>query len=373
MVCDKQLSNFDVNIPAAYVEVDGAIKYDDIAGLKNVKDLVYLAVGKFTDPALKPCRILEAEPITRPIAGNIDAREATNTVRVTFEGTVVPNYIAIDNFIIRAPPFLKWPMFCETCLLWGHTNKRCRRKAKCARCGGEHKEDACTNPAANKTICPFCTQIHPKGMVNCPYMKKVAKDHMRKQNADQRAKYQRMVREVHGHPVDIKRPRVPPVLNEANFPAVSNRFSALSVENETAVDNPAVIPDTPSYAFPPPPKNPYVPRQRSISRRSASKRRRDGSVSVNSRHSNIQQQAGSSQASRDRSATISLQQPNIRASTIALRMLILSIARNCGISATWAAVLEAVIDPLIQLILPHVEAITAAVAPHLTASNISQA
>lgn len=56
---------------------------------------------------------------------------------------------------------------------------------------------------------------------------------------------------------------------------------------------------------------------------------------------------------------------------IALRLLIITIARKCGISAPWVSLLEMVIDPLIQLLLPHVEAITVAVAS--LASTFSQA
>lgn len=165
-----------------------------------------MAVGRFTDPAIKPCRILEAELITRPSV-NDGIRESTNTVRVTFEGRVVPNFIAVGKLHIRARPFLKWPMFCDKCLLWGHTIKFCRRKQKYARCSGEHKEESCTNPTVNKTLCPFCHLKHAKGMANCAYMRKVAKDHMKKQKVEQRARYQQLVSTTHILPPANIRPR----------------------------------------------------------------------------------------------------------------------------------------------------------------------
>lgn len=114
------------------VEVCGAIRYDDLLGLADIRNLTTAGVGTFGDPGLKPCRILHVERVARL---SIDSELVwTNTVKVTFEGHLLPKYLSICNLRIRTRLFFKSPMFCDKCQAHGHTIKHCRRKIKCARC-----------------------------------------------------------------------------------------------------------------------------------------------------------------------------------------------------------------------------------------------
>lgn len=371
-----------ISIPSkCIVDVDGAIRADDLVGLDHLNDLVVNGVGLFGSTDLRPCRILNAVAVTR--TNDSGVRVWTNTVKITFEGNLVPKYVAIDKLRIPTRLFHKKPMFCDKCQTHGHTAKFCRRQTICARCNCNHSTADCSNPAVNKSLCPRCAKQHSDSRSSCSYFQQVAKDFKTAQLTSSNQRYKQELMRLREQNGDVTHPRQAPALDHVNFPPLSNSYASLdNVEPDDDIEpGPAHNGPVP-HPFPPPPKNPYAARPRSRS----SKRRRDGSFSVNrqpegelvdrkpaaNRYRSPQQlQATSRTASSvSRPATRREQHTNDRRKpqSSALRLLIITFARSLGLSEAWLAILEAIVDPLLGALLPHSDAIMAAVTPLM--SNI---
>lgn len=379
-VRDKIFPGTFITIPSkCIVDVDGAIRADDLVGLDDVNDLVEMGEGVFGAAGLRPCRILNAVQVSRT-AGDNAQRVLSNTVKVTFEGNIMPKYVSINNLRIPTRLFHKSPMFCDKCQTHGHTSKFCRRKHICARCNSNHSTVDCSNPAVNKSLCPRCAKEHHNSRSACPYFQQVAKDYKAAQIASSHQRYQQTVSSLLDLNANPTRPQQTPVLDNANFPPLRNSYASLAEVN-LHDDTPAATDDGPaSYAFPPPPKNPYVARSRG---RTANKRRRDGSFSVSRKSATDQPDLKSSvnrhtaaknqqHSSRSASATwtpVPRRERPTNASgnppSAALKLLIITIARSMGLNDRWMAILEAVVDPLLETLLPHAQAIFAAVSPHV--------
>lgn len=398
------LPDVSVSIPASrVVDIEGAVRADEFEGMfDTIDELPKIGRGLFGTDGLLPCRILRAVRLPRaPDAGG--AVKMSNTVRITFEGALLPKYVCIRNVRIPVRLFTKGPMFCETCQSIGHTSKRCRRPIKCARCGCGHETADCSNPTVNKTLCPRCAKQHPDSRSLCPFFQQVSKDFKEKQIVANRRRYKQTVAALEAANANAQRiHRQAPELNNANFPPLRNAYASLAVadgdqpidEDQNPDEDQAIDVDPASESedgpgpnsFPPPPKNPYAARHRG---RSASKRHRDGSLSVCRRparqpasqpparqqpvpHSNHLRQPASIQRQPQSSAPVAprpaakrnLPAPSIQSS--ALRLVILTLARQLGLSEALLTILEAVIDPLLPALLPNADAIVAAVTPHLS-------
>lgn len=167
-------------------------------------------------------------------------------------------------------------------------------------------------------------------------------------------------------------------MNASNYPSLRNAYAGLEPDWEEGAVQVAVDAEPGSYAFPPPPSNPYAARPR----RRTSKRRRDGSISI-ARNPECSPHNPTPTA-RDQSASQhpTQQRPSLFSAAAkrpppaqhskkpggALKTLIITLARSFGLSETWLALLDAVIDPLLEALAPHTHAIFAAVNP--LASNI---
>lgn len=377
------------------VDVDCAIRTDELTGMCDLNELVKDGLGVFGSAHLRPCRILNAVQLSR--TGENNVRVGTNTVKVTFEGNLVPKYVAIDKLRIPTRLFHKSPMFCEVCQTHGHTNKFCRRKKICARCNDNHGTNECTNPAVNKQLCPRCAKEHPNSRSACPYFQKVAKDYKAAQIASSNQRYQQTLTRLRDLDANGTLPQQAPALDNANFPPLRNTYASLAAQNIDDDDDEGSIdynqpptphstppplskstPPPPSHSFPPPPRNPYASRPRGRS----SKRRRDGSFSVSRQPeeeqmnhqpaANHHQEPQRRQQPTPRQASVSSraaprreQHPNLRGNpqSTALKTIIITAARNAEINELWLAILEAIIDPLLEAILPQASSIIAALAP----------
>lgn len=376
------------------VDVYGAVRADDLDGMVDLKFLIDKGVGLFGDVGLPPCRILFAEQLyTRP-TGDSAIREATNTVKITFEGTLLPKYVGIDNLRIPVRLFWKPPMFCVKCQTHGHTDKTCRRPVSCARCGYAHLTAACSNAAVNKTLCPHCGKKHADTRLACPYFQQVTKHFQAKQIASSKQRYQQAVASIRQRNAGAQRPRQQaPVVDDANFPQLRNAYASLEAgHDDTPVDMSSGLNP---HALLPPPKNPYTPRARA---RTPNKRNRDGSTvshqsarqQPTNQHS-ARQPAEPQQPARQKSAPnaatnrqpanqqqqtlgapTTIRRPALRrdrstagTQSSALKCIILALASSSGLSTAWMAILEAIIDPLLNALLPNSEEIVAAVTPLL--------
>lgn len=130
-------------IPAKYVEVNGVIS---VPKNETVDDFVKFGTGKFVNPLLEEIRILEAVRLMRKVENNENPStskqlEPTGIVVITFEGTVRPNTVNLNNWLIPVKEFRIKKMFCENCKRYNHTEKFCNNKKitlpqniKCLQC-----------------------------------------------------------------------------------------------------------------------------------------------------------------------------------------------------------------------------------------------
>lgn len=376
------------------VDVHGAVRADDIDDDLGV--LIEEGRGIFGADGLPPCRVLYAERIFSAPSGNNSHRTATNTVKITFEGTILPKYIGIGN--LRVPVRLFWsaPRFCSKCQTHRHTDKVCRRPPKCARCHEAHLTADCSNKAVNKLLCPFCAMEHDDFRHLCAYFQQVKIDYKAKQIEANKLRYQQAVSSLRAQNVTNKRPRQQaPAATDANFPPLRNSFASLAAVQlddnahdavvDGAIDTHDNVPNR--HVFPPPPKNPYASKPRG---RTLNKRYRDGS-SV-SRRSAREQPSRQQPAAAHLAPNVPIQrqpepqhQPRRMASVVrspaaqgvqpvmqtgALRLILLTFARQLGVPNEKMAMLEAALDPILAALLPNADAIVAAVTSHLQ-KNVS--
>lgn len=131
-----------------------AFDASNVVGLDSWQTVLDRDTGRFGDPAIKPVRVLAVQKLIRVVAGsNGQERVPSNTVKITFEGTVRPKLLCIDYLKIRVRLFTQRAMFCDRCQKLGHTNKILQTQAECGRCDKEHKTEECNDPTKNKRRC----------------------------------------------------------------------------------------------------------------------------------------------------------------------------------------------------------------------------
>lgn len=372
---DPYFLNYHVYIPADLVEIEGAICADDLCDLDDLKILISDGKGIFDNMLLSPCDIVHAEHIFRIGDEAIEPPERilTNTVKVTFEGQVLPSHIVIGGLRVKIRPFHKKPMFCVSCQTFGHTTKYCKRKPKCARCSDAHATASCTadNPAS--TLCPYCLTEHQDDRRVCSFFNEVNESFKVKQSSRRKTRYQQAVAAA-SRTVNITASAAFEIENAAQFPTLQNRFSALPVEEPT----PRSLQSQPPPAqlrLPPRSqtrllRNPYAKvvsegSRPSVRARSASKRKW-----TETNDPKPQPQSSTPRLSRPRenvaprSAGLSVDP----SPTQALKMAIITFARHANVSQIWITLLEAIIDPLLQALLPQLTAIIGALGPSALSS-----
>lgn len=380
VVFDPFFEDVNIGIPADLVEVDCAFSLSSISGLDSWKTIIDRGTGRFGDPAIKSVRVLQVQLLTRA-AVDSEEREPSNTVKITFEGTVRPKFLCVDYLKVRVRDFTQRAMFCDKCQNFGHTSKYCRRKQKCGRCNEGHKTADCNHPTINKSVCPSCNAVHGTAWLDCPYIREVEQANKAKQRAESKRRYQAAKNNAHAQAaLSQQRPPVPPK-NAAHFPALDNRYADLSEDDEEVDDVSEIDSSAPqqpvnvaqsaqpkeSYAFPPRPRNIYS--QKSSSSRPGAQRQsraRDSSTNTQRSASKRSRTTASSQMNEPHVEPLEPRPSPLRARSKndkALRLVIVALASKFGLSATWLAVLEAVLDPIIQVLLPHADIILAAVSP----------
>lgn len=94
-----------------------------------------------------------------------------NSVRLTFEGAIVPNYVQLDNLRIRVLFYVPSVLYCKKCSKYGHTEKFCDRDySKCAFCKKMHRTDSCTEKDIK---CRDCNLNHVTGDKLCTKRKEI--------------------------------------------------------------------------------------------------------------------------------------------------------------------------------------------------------
>ncbi|EAT32332.1 AAEL015535-PA [Aedes aegypti] len=115
-----------VYIPSERVEIDGVINQAEM-------DLNYLTnegYGKFKDPRVPQVSILECQQLAEArVEDNVKTYSPSNEIRVTLEGTILPDYVEIDKALIRVRVYTPKVMLCAKCKRFGHTEIYCSNLA----------------------------------------------------------------------------------------------------------------------------------------------------------------------------------------------------------------------------------------------------
>lgn len=363
LVVDQKFKQFHVTIPADLVEVVGAIDMKDISDIKDASKIIQHGKGGFNNTSLLRCNILQAEQLFYRNSETPDGDKLpTNTIKITFEGQVLPDYLIIDCLRVRVRPFYNKPMFCNTCQQFGHTEKYCKQKVKCARCKGGHVTSSCNAENIDMTICPFCLRPGEHNRVDCDYFKEATEGFKIKQQQRLKTIRQQVNASIRSIATSSQ---TPDLNNAADFPILKNRFARLEVDDPQ--------PST-SLNSPQPPPNPYSGAIKSkfksqSTARVAEKRPRSYAsqvykVPVQSTSESTPTVPPIRHTSRRRSVSrVSRGASNIpnRASANPLismfKAAILAWVSKSSISPTWLSIIEAIIDPLLEAILPALTSI----------------
>lgn len=136
-------NKFRIYIPEKLAEVMGCISW---SAKESTNEIVRDGKGKFKNLFLPDVNILDATRFMRKVEEPSEKSEMikTNTVRLTFAGLVLPEYLNINGLLVPVREFRRRQMFCEKCLCYNYTQSHCNNKPKkvtelvCFHCQGQH-------------------------------------------------------------------------------------------------------------------------------------------------------------------------------------------------------------------------------------------
>lgn len=357
LAADNKFANYHVSIPADHVEIEGAIDFNDLCDLTDMDLLCESGTGVFNNAAIPPCKIINAERLLRAqvnLPGCERITSMTNTVKIIFDGKILPNYINFLGLRVRVRPFYRKPMFCDKCQKFGHTTKFCRSRAKCAKCASEHFTSEC-QADVNSNNCPYCSTNHENDRNKCPFFCEVNECFQASQNIRRKSRYQHAVATSTRTNCPTAESDPIQIADANHFPTLRNRFDALQEEEvvqETGTSNPPL--NQPQRHI----RNPYstVVKKGTDSThnvRRAPKRIRPLSSSNVVNSTAVRESVREKPTTQESRKPSSLRpQPRVK-STLPLKAAILSIAKNAGLADIWISVLEAIIEPLLMAIMPQ--------------------
>lgn len=106
-----------------------------------------------------PLKVLRVERIMRSLRseGGENRRVPTSTIKIFFEGNVLPKKIIIFKTRVSIEPFEHRIKRCSKCQRFGHLEFQCRGKQKCEFCAGNHRMVECE---ASRPLCANCGGNH---------------------------------------------------------------------------------------------------------------------------------------------------------------------------------------------------------------------
>lgn len=202
-------STYRVYIPEINVETIGCIR---LSPSSDEKSILIHGVGRFKDPNLPKFKILDVYRLTK--GGNTDMEtdeqmsdseevekksevEKTTIIRVTFEGTILPEYIEIEKLLIPVSQFRRKQMFCSRCQQYNHTEKFCSNREICQNCFEKHPTNTCTK-IIEKIQCIHCNEDHETGSKMCTRRVVLEKREAWKERQQRKLTYAEMLREIEG-------------------------------------------------------------------------------------------------------------------------------------------------------------------------------
>ena len=164
---EKFTIEYRVYIPARDVECDGKITEEGL----TAAELLQTGVGRFKDPGLPSVRILDAFQLAG-VSGQGEGKKYTpsNTWRITFAGTALPDYVSIGVLRLPVKLFVPRVMNCQKCWQLGHTAAFCQNKARCNKCGELHSSAVCT-VKEDVQKCLYCGNSPHLKLSDCPKYK----------------------------------------------------------------------------------------------------------------------------------------------------------------------------------------------------------
>lgn len=360
LAADPKLSMYHVSVPAELVEVEGAIDWHDLWDIDELNSLVSVGVGIFNNVAVPHCNIVHAQRLSRlendPESGQKVV--LTNTVKITFNGNLLPNFIKIGSLRVRVRPFHKKPMFCDRCQMFGHTDRFCRRTPKCAKCSAHHLTNTCPSVASR---CRYCHNKRQHVNNICPSYSEVTECFKIRENNRRKALYQQAIANASHEEDNLY------FDDEDQFPTLHNQYELLPVDDDQQEErHPS---HSSAFQEQAPPRNPYakVVKDGILATdqiRKASKRSRPvfaTSRPVEQPPQDIPRTVNKPPAQRRRSSSRNTR--NTDNSTSALSAAILSFARNAGVASIWISLLESIIEPLLQAIMPQLPTLLGSLGP----------
>lgn len=351
LVVDDAFENYHVYIPADLVEVSGVISHDDLCDVDGMKDIIVYGAGKHASAHLPKSQVLDAQRLTRAAENN--ERVLTNAVKVTFAGLVLPKYLEIGGLLVHVRPFHAKAMFCDTCQQFGHTSKYCKRNPKCAGCGGRHTTNSCTT--SSNELCPYCLTQHEMGRNNCAFFREANDGFKVKQANRRRSRRQQAVAAASRAAVEVQ-----------------NSFEPLA-ETGTTATNPTPSTSAAGQRNPSPrthntrPQivNPYERFSQSSKRRPAPAATENKPKRQKAMPETTQLPATSDQQNSTPTRTFAEvtrqssnnSNPIPTSTTTTIKRSLLQMAELAGLAPVWLSILEQIIDPLLQAIMPHLSTI----------------
>lgn len=114
---------------------------------------------------LRVQRVIEVKRFNRKDPDNINKVIPTSTLRITIQGTLIPEYLFFGYLRIKTRPYYPSPLQCENCHRYAHTKRNCQANTICPRCSNEHELDS---PCPAKALCVNCKGSHSARARECP-------------------------------------------------------------------------------------------------------------------------------------------------------------------------------------------------------------
>lgn len=147
-------NSYRVYAPCDSCEINGII-YDESLECDKILNR---GSGVFKNKAISPVKILDCVRLSKlTFTDKESSYSHSNCIKITFEGTVLPDYVVVDNVEFDVRLFYPKIMHCDRCLLFGHTSQFCSNKAKCSKCGGMHSSSECNK---HSDVCIHCSKKH---------------------------------------------------------------------------------------------------------------------------------------------------------------------------------------------------------------------
>ncbi|XP_043461155.1 uncharacterized protein LOC122497859 [Leptopilina heterotoma] len=156
-------------IPTSFVSCQGIM--NDVDTDISVEEII--EYGEVMGPHVNKIKIIQAWRFNRKVYDE-KTKEfkfvPSKTVLLTFQGTVLPQRVAVYKGSSPIRPYFPNPRICMKCFRFGHIAKHCRSQPRCKSCGENTTHDT-TNPCPNTSKTPKCVNCsspHLATSKDCP-------------------------------------------------------------------------------------------------------------------------------------------------------------------------------------------------------------